>query len=257
MGALTNFENFGKPISEKLNKSDVKYSMEMAFSNQGGNWHKALKRIEVKGDKIKLNMSSYMAPGELLTKIVNDFNDIMLTDFRVDKDSFQKGHVASVMLVDESLNEGLLLQTVRKSIGKIQTALKKKWKKTGGYENFGQDEINDLKSDGRWYNPYGDAEQRKAAKLIDALDRWAMNYTGESVEFIDEASKDYQFNPSAAAKRLKDREKENIQRYRAAQDREDNFAIGLYELKIKLDKMDLERLKVQTAIHDLKQKYGK
>ena len=74
---------------------------------------------------------------------------------------------------------------------------------------------------------------------------------------INEASKDYEFDPSAAAKRLKNREQENIQRFRAAQDRGDNFAIGLYELKIKLDKMDLERLKVQTAIHDLKKKNGR
>jgi len=88
----------------------------------------------------------------------------------------------------EEVNEGLLLNTVRKSIGKIQGELKKKWKKTGGYENFGQDEISDLKGDSRFYNPYGTPEQRKAAKLIDALDQWAMNYTGESVEFVDEAT---------------------------------------------------------------------
>jgi predicted nucleic acid-binding Zn-ribbon protein len=74
--------------------------------------------------------------------------------------------------------------------------------------------------------------------------------------YLNEAS-DYQFDPSAAAKRLKAREKENIQRYRAAQDRGDNFAIALYELKIKLDKIDLEALKVQTEIHALKQKFGK
>ena len=101
--SLTNFDNF-QPMNEKLNKSDVKYSMEMAFANQGGNWYKALKRVEVKGDKIKLNMSSYMAPGELLQKIVDEFNDIMLTDFKIDKDSFQKGGITSVML-EESINE--------------------------------------------------------------------------------------------------------------------------------------------------------
>ena len=74
--------------------------------------------------------------------------------------------------------------------------------------------------------------------------------------YLNEAS-DYEFNPSEAAKRLKNREKENIQRYRAAQDRGDNYAIELYELKIKMDKIDLEGLKVQTAIHQLKQKNGK
>ena len=88
----------------------------------------------------------------------------------------------------EEVNEGLLGQ-VRKEIGKTQTALKKKWKKTGGYENFGQDEISKI-HDRYGYSSmvYGTPEQRKAAKLIDALDQWAMNYTGESVEFIDEAT---------------------------------------------------------------------
>lgn len=75
-------------------------------------------------------------------------------------------------------------------------------------------------------------------------------------DYLNEAS-DYEFDPSATAQRLKKREQENIQRYRAAQDRGDNFAIALYELKIKMDKIDLEGLKVQTAIHDLKKKYGK
>ena len=74
--------------------------------------------------------------------------------------------------------------------------------------------------------------------------------------YLNEAS-DYEFNPNEAARRLKDREKENIQRYRAAQDRGDNYAIELYELKIKMDKIDLEGLKVQTEIHKLKTKFGK
>ena len=75
-------------------------------------------------------------------------------------------------------------------------------------------------------------------------------------KYLNEAS-DYEFKPNEAAARLKAREKENIQRYRAAQDRGDNYAIELYELKIKMDKIDLEGLKVQTAIHQLKQKNGK
>lgn len=74
--------------------------------------------------------------------------------------------------------------------------------------------------------------------------------------YLNEAS-DYEFNPNEAARRLKDREKENIQRYRAAQDRGDNYAIELYQLKVQMDKIDLEGLKVQTAIHKLKQKNGK
>jgi len=75
-------------------------------------------------------------------------------------------------------------------------------------------------------------------------------------EYLNEAN-DYEYDPKDHAERLKRREKQNIERYRAAQDRVDNYAIELYELKIKLDKIDLEKLKILTAIHNLKQKYGK
>lgn len=68
---------------------------------------------------------------------------------------------------------------------------------------------------------------------------------------------DYEYIPGAHAERLKRREQQNIERYRKAQDRKDNYAIALYELKIKMDKIDLERLNVLTAIHDLKQKFDK
>lgn len=78
----------------------------------------------------------------------------------------------------------------------------------------------------------------------------------ESYESIDEAN-DYEYDPSAHAERLKRREQQNIERYRAAQDRQDNYAIALYELKIKLDKIDLEKLKVLKAIDDLKEKFDK
>ena len=75
-------------------------------------------------------------------------------------------------------------------------------------------------------------------------------------DYLNEAS-DYEFNPSETAERLKRREQQNIVRYRAAQDRGDTFAVALYELKIKMDKIDLEKLKVLTAIHDLKKKFDK
>ena len=91
--------------------------------------------------------------------------------------------------VVEIVEEGLLGQ-VRSRIGKTQTALKKKWDKKGGYENFGQDEIRKLQ-DEYDYNSmvYGTPEQRKAAKLIDALDQWAMNYVGEATT-VNEDDKD-------------------------------------------------------------------
>lgn len=73
---------------------------------------------------------------------------------------------------------------------------------------------------------------------------------------IEEAN-DYEYKPGDHAERLKRREKQNIERYRAAQDRGDNYAIALYELRIKLDKIDLEKIKVLKAIDDLKRKFDK
>ena len=69
---------------------------------------------------------------------------------------------------------------------------------------------------------------------------------------LNEAEK-HEFNPSETAERLKRREQQNIERYRAAQDRVDNYAIQYYKYRIQLDKIDLEKLKVLTAIHKLKQ----
>ncbi len=98
---------------------------------------------------------------------------------------------------------------------------------------------------------------KEAKKHInDKIDEACETYSAMDESNITEAT-DYEFDPNEAAKRLKDREKENIQRYRHAQDRGDNYAIELYELKIKMDKIDLEGLKVRTAIHQLKQKNGK
>ena len=87
-----------KDIINEVNKSDVKYAMKMAFDSVPGNWHKALKKVDIQGNKIKLNMSSYMGPGKVLQKIVDQFNTSMGTKFKIDKNSFQKGHVTSIEL---------------------------------------------------------------------------------------------------------------------------------------------------------------
>ena len=87
----------------------------------------------------------------------------------------------------EIVDEGVL-SNVRKAVEKTKKTLKKKWNAKGGYENFGQDEIRDLE-DKYDYNSmvYGTPEERNAAKLIDGLNQWAMNYVGEST--VNEAFK--------------------------------------------------------------------
>jgi len=167
-----------RAVNESTAKNVLKDAINALTKTFAG---KKLDKAYVKDYIASMERMARKSPREFVKDYMNFSNDDWIEDVEYN-------------MANENVNEGLLLQTVRKSIGKIQTALKKKWKKTGGYENFGQDEIRDLKSDGRWYNPYGDAEQRKAAKLIDALDQWAMNYTGESVEFIDENKFDIALN---------------------------------------------------------------
>lgn len=103
----------------------------------------------------------------------------------------------------EIIEEGLLSQ-VRSKIGKTQTALKKKWAKKGGYENFGQDEIRKLQDEYNYSSMvYGSPEERKAAALIDGLDQWAMNYVGEAATSetpINEYT-DNNFNPPGISRK--------------------------------------------------------
>ena len=101
-------------VSEAINKSDAKYTMKMVFDNNG--FGKALKHMKILRNGITLNMSSYMGPSKTLDKIVKDFNDVMGTKYKADKDSFQKGHVTSIEL-KEGVNESD--ENYRKALEKI------------------------------------------------------------------------------------------------------------------------------------------
>lgn len=118
--------------------------------------------------------------------------------------------------------------------GRTNISLKK------GYKHHTEDELINL------YDKLG--------SLINDLKVKDVNIVFESA--VLEAN-DTEYDPAAHAERLKRRELQNIQRYRAAQDRGDNYAIALYELKIKMDKIDLEKLNVLAKIQDLKKKFDK
>ena len=92
-----------KDLEEALNKSDAQYTMKMVFDNHG--FGKALKKMKILRSGITLNMSSYMGPSKTLDKMVDEFNSIMGTKYKADKDSFQKGHVTSIDLKEGKLNE--------------------------------------------------------------------------------------------------------------------------------------------------------
>ena len=65
------------------------------------------------------------------------------------------------------------------------------------------------------------------------------------------------YNPNEHAAQLKKRNDQNLQRFRAAQDRGDNYGIALYKFKLELDKLDMEKMKIRTSILKLKQQYKK
>ena len=73
---------------------------------------------------------------------------------------------------------------------------------------------------------------------------------------VNEAD-EYKFDPNETLERLERREEMNLKRFRAAQERQDNYAIEFYQLRIKIDKIEREKLKVQKAIHDLKKQFKK
>ena len=86
----------------------------------------------------------------------------------------------------ESLNEAMKPSQVRSAISKVKKQLMRKWKQKGGYENFGQKELSQMK-DKFDYNPYGSSDERQISKMLDGFDNWAMNYDGNMREDINEA----------------------------------------------------------------------
>jgi DNA/RNA-binding domain of Phe-tRNA-synthetase-like protein len=63
------------------------------------------------------------------------------------------------------------------------------------------------------------------------------------------------YNPSEHAAQLARRKKQDTERYKAAQERGDNYAIKYYELRLKLDDIDVEKMKTRAAIQQLKKKF--
>ena len=81
-------------------------------------------------------------------------------------------------------------------------------------------------------------------------------YVDAAFESLNEAD-DYEYDPQEHAKRLEKKKETNLRRYRAAQDRGDNYAIKYYELRMRLDDIESEKLKTKVAIEQLKKKFGK
>jgi DNA-binding winged helix-turn-helix (wHTH) protein len=87
----------------------------------------------------------------------------------------------NVNMNGESVNEAMKPSQVRSAISKVKKGLMRKWKQKGGYENFGQKELSQMK-DKFDYNPYGSPDERQISKMLDGFDDWAMNYDGNMRE---------------------------------------------------------------------------
>lgn len=88
-------------------------------------------------------------------------------------------------IFNESINEVMKPSQVRSTISKVKKQLMRKWKQKGGYENFGQKELSQMK-DKFDYNPYGSPDERNISKMLDGFDNWAMNYDGNMRESVNE-----------------------------------------------------------------------
>ena len=84
-------------------------------------------------------------------------------------------------MIKESLDEAMKPSQVRSAISKVKKGLMRKWKQKGGYENFGQKELSQMK-DKFDYNPYGSSDEKQISKMLDGFDNWAMNYDGNMRE---------------------------------------------------------------------------
>lgn len=112
LGVPESYENEDLEVEGEVDEAkgytmeDIRYAMQMAFDERG--FSKALKRIsKVKGG-FQMNMSSYMYPTSLENQgIMKFFNEIMGHEFRIDHDSFVKGGVTSVIVLEnEEITEG-------------------------------------------------------------------------------------------------------------------------------------------------------
>jgi hypothetical protein len=118
-------------------------------------------------------------------------------------------NVAFSVIKKESVNEAMKPSQVRSAISKVKKGLMRKWKQKGGYENFGQKELSQMR-DKFDYNPYGSSDEREIAKMLDGFDNWAMNYDGnmrEAYVVLYAPKKGVPVETTAAYKDKKDAEK--------------------------------------------------
>ena len=137
------------------------------------------------------NVAGYNVPGA--------FSDGGAKDKKRKKKISTQFGMKIVGKMDEDLNEAMKPSQIRSAISKVKKQLMRKWKQKGGYENFGQKELDKMKSKFD-YNPYGSPDERQISKMLDGFDNWAMNYDGNMREEVDESK--FSKKPEVTPKQL-------------------------------------------------------
>ena len=108
---------------------------------------------------------------------------LALLSGKIDKKKFEK---LTGLKKESVVQEAMRPSQIRSAISKVKKQLMRKWKQKGGYENFGQKELSQMK-DKFDYNPYGSPDERTISKMLDGFDNWAMNYDGNMRESVNES----------------------------------------------------------------------
>lgn len=156
--------NHGKSIHSLLKgKWDSKKVENYLEKLGGGSDVKYARLIDFISKDSGLNTRKYKNIGEQLPDLIKQL-EVLYKDF-----------------LTESVNEAVKPSQVSSTISKVKKELMRKWKQKGGYENFGQKELSQMK-DKFDYNPYGSTDERQIAKMLDGFNNWAMNYDGNMRE---------------------------------------------------------------------------
>jgi hypothetical protein len=134
------------------------------------------KRIQItkfagqNGQMVQINAPKYQTAGDHIAMSKDEFIRMLKNSPKI---------LNQLKESNESVNEAKTYtpKQVKQVLEKMVKQLKAKWKQTGGYENFGQRELDKFKKT-FGYSPYGSSDEREISDLIDSFEDWAMDYSG-------------------------------------------------------------------------------
>ena len=165
-------------IKESVNENRFLDALKDFFRKEEPTFGQMAKRYKKKSDFIKWFVKSQAKQGVVFKK--DGYGAYMMNRMGRIWDRVH-GQPEDKKYVGESVNEAMRPSQVRSAISKVKKGLMRKWKQKGGYENFGQKELSQMK-DKFDYNPYGSSDERQISKMLDGFDDWAMNYDGNMRE---------------------------------------------------------------------------